>query len=105
MAKKKSLLAKPDLTEIEKTIIDLANKGETPAKIGLTLRDMHGIPKIKILGKKITQMLKQLNAPVIKEKQIMDKKIETLREHIKKNKKDHPAKRSLTKKLWAVQKL
>lgn len=105
MAKEKSLLTKLKPEELEKIVADLANKGETPAKIGLILRDKHSIPKLKLLGKKITQTLKQANAPIMTEKQIVEKNINVLKEHIKKNKKDHAAKRSLTKKLWAIQKL
>ena len=45
--------------EVEDLVVDLAKKGESPAKIGLILRDKHGIPKTKVFGKKIKQILDQ----------------------------------------------
>ena len=45
--------------EIEKIIIDLGKQGEQPAKIGLILRDKHGVPKDRLADKKITQILRE----------------------------------------------
>ncbi len=90
--------------EIEKSVLDLAKKGYSPAKIGLELRDQHGIPKVKALtNKRIVQILKEKDIIVSGEKEAINSKLEILRVHIKKNKKDHSASRSLTKKLWALQ--
>ena len=86
--------------ELEKIVVDLAKKGETPEKIGLILRDKHGIPKAKLLGKKITQILKDKKIEFETKKQRTDKKIEKIKTHLKDNKHDYPAQRSLTKKLW-----
>lgn len=86
--------------EIEKITKELAEKGNTPAKIGLILRDKYGIPKTKIFGKKITRILKETKIKYITEKEIADKKIEKLRIHKAKHKYDHTASRSLAKKLW-----
>ena len=88
--------------ELESLIIDLAKKGNPPAKIGLILRDKHGIPKSKLLGIKITKVLKKADVQFTTEKQIIEKKIATLKEHIKRSKKDKTASKSLEKKLWQV---
>ena len=44
-------------SEVENIVIDLYKKGNTPAKIGLILRDQHGIPKAKLIGKKISKII------------------------------------------------
>lgn len=88
--------------ELESIVIKLAKEGNTPAKIGLILRDKHGIPKAKLLGKKITKILKDNKINYIIEKDAIDKKIEKIKKHIEKNKHDHTAGRSLTKKLWML---
>lgn len=91
--------------ELDKIIIDLHNNGNSPAKIGLVLRDKYGIPKAKLLGKKISKMIKSHNLVPMSEKSIFLKKIESLKMHITKNKHDHTSKRSLSKTLWKVKKL
>ena len=88
--------------ELEKLVVDLAKRGDSPRKIGLILRDEHGIPKAKLLGKKITQILKENKIKIPSKKEMVNKEIESLRGHIAKNKHDYPAQRSLTKKLWAL---
>ncbi len=101
--KKSWVKTKPE--ELEKIIVDLAKEGNSPAKIGLILRDKHGIPKTKLLGKKITQILKDKKVDYITEKQILENKIESLKSHLGKNKHDASAKKSLNKRLWAFNKL
>jgi small subunit ribosomal protein S15 len=91
--------------ELEKLIIELHKEGNSPAKIGLILRDKHGVPKAKLIGKKITKILDEQSLQYPKEKEIFTKQIENLKIHIEKNKHDNSAKKSLTKKLWIVKKL
>ena len=60
----KTKLEKPVwLKYTEKEVIDiilkLAEKGLTTEKIGLTLRDQYGIPKVKIYNLKISKVLKK----------------------------------------------
>jgi small subunit ribosomal protein S15 len=86
--------------ELEEIVAELAKQGIPPAKIGLILRDKHGIPKSKLLGKRITEILKNSKITFTTEKDTVDKKIDKLRNHITKNKHDYPASRSLTKQLW-----
>ena len=88
--------------ELSKLVLELHKEGNSPAKIGLILRDKHGIPKSKLIGKKITQILDENEKEYSSDKQVLEKKISDLESHIKKNKHDYSAKRSLTKTLWAI---
>ncbi|MDH5420151.1 MAG: 30S ribosomal protein S15, partial [Candidatus Bathyarchaeota archaeon] len=46
--------------EVEALVIRLAKEGHPPSKIGIILRDQHGIPLTKpITGKSISQILKE----------------------------------------------
>ncbi len=91
--------------ELEKIILDLAEQGMAPAKMGLILRDKHGIPKTRLLGKKITQILKDKKIKYIKESGIIAKKMEKIKVHIAKHKHDYTAKKSLAEKLWLQHRL
>lgn len=91
--------------ELEKLVVDLAKKGETSARIGLILRDQHGIPKAKLLGKRISQIVKEAKIPVKEEKEAVKAKITNLESHSAKHKHDYSAKRSLSKNLWVLNKL
>jgi len=91
--------------EVEKIVVELAKQGESPAKIGLILRDKHGIPKAKLLGKKICQILNDNKMPIKSEKEIVEGKIKKTEIHVAKNKYDHSAKRSVIKKLWIINKI
>lgn len=92
-------------SEVEGIIVDLAKKGESPAKIGLILRDQHGIPKAKLTGKRISEVLVENKMALPSEKKKIDEELVILRSHMAKNKKDNSAKRALTKRLWALHKL
>lgn len=105
MAEKKLDWMKVKPTEMEKLIVDLHKEKHPPAKIGLILRDKHGIPKSKLLGKKVTQVLKESKNTPISEKQLFQDKITALEAHIAKHKHDYTAKRSLSKGLWTIKKL
>lgn len=101
----KSGWTKPKPVEIEKIVIDLTKQGNFPSKIGIILRDKYNVPKTKILGKKITKILKDNNIKYLTEKDLTEKKIEKLKLHIEKHKQDYTASRSLTKQLWALYRL
>jgi small subunit ribosomal protein S15 len=100
MSEEKASWVKTKPDELKKIIVDLAKQGKTLSQIGIILRDKHGIPKTKLLGKKISQILKESNIEFITEKQRVDSKISNIKSHLEKNKHDYTAKRSLTKKLW-----
>ncbi len=91
--------------ELESLVVDLGKKGETPAKIGIILRDQHGIPKSKLIGKRISQIMKDNSINIKSERDIVKDKIQKLERHIKIHKHDYTSARSLTKKLWIVHKL
>ena len=91
--------------ELEKIVVELAKTGESLAKIGLILRDKHGVPKAKLFGKRISQILKEKGVNYPDEKSVFEARVKKLNEHIKKNKHDYPASRSLTKNLWVLNKL
>ena len=83
--------------EIEKIVLDLFSQNINPEKIGLILRDQHGIPKVKLLGKKITQILRENNIETNSEYNNAVKKISNLKKHLEKNKHDYTSERSLIK--------
>jgi len=91
--------------ELQELVVSLHKEGNSPAKIGLILRDQQGIPKARHLGKRITQILKEAGIEVEKEIDLVQKKIEVLLKHSGKHKHDYTAKRSLTKKHWIINKL
>ncbi len=88
--------------ELEKIVVELYKKGESTAKIGLILRDKYGIPKAKLLGKRITEILINAKIPLRSEKEVIAQKMDSLNKHIAKNKHDQPAKKKLVKELWAI---
>jgi small subunit ribosomal protein S15 len=82
-------------TEVKDIILSLAEKGLTSEKIGLTLRDQYGIPKVRLYGIKIGAILKEkgnFQEPTILN---LQKKVAIIEEHKKKNKQDKKAARSL----------
>ena len=101
--KTQSLKVKP--AELEKLIIELHKEGHMPAKIGLILRDKHGVPKAKMAGKKITKILVENKQEVPAEHTFVKKKIDVLGKHIAQHKHDYTAKRSLNKKQWTLHRL
>jgi small subunit ribosomal protein S15 len=87
--------AKPE--EIKAKIIELAKQGMPAEKIGLVLRDQEGIPRAKLLGIKVSKILRDTKAYNDSETINTDKKIEVLQKHSAKHKHDYKAARSLTK--------
>ena len=81
--------------EVKKIVLKLAEKGLTAEKIGLTLRDQYGIPKVRLYNLKIKEILKEKNGfeePTNKNLKI---KLEKIINHYKKNKQDKKAERGL----------
>jgi small subunit ribosomal protein S15 len=79
--------------EVKGIIQKLANKGMTAEKIGLTLRDQYGIPKTKLYGFKIKEiMADKYEDPNVKNLKLGIDKIDA---HYKKNHGDQKAKLSL----------
>lgn len=83
---------------MEALVIRLAKEGHPPSKIGIILRDQHGIPLTKpITGKSISQILKERElAPSIPEDlETLMRKATSLHVHLDKNKADLHNKRAL----------
>jgi small subunit ribosomal protein S15 len=91
--------------DFEKLVVDLGKSGNSPEKIGLILRDQHGIPKAKVFGRKIGKILKEANIIMNPQEDNLNKKTENLKKHIKTNKHDYSAKKSLTKNAATLKKL
>jgi small subunit ribosomal protein S15 len=82
--------------DVEAIVVKLAEKGFTPEKIGLELRDRHGIPTTKVLGKKISRILKENNLYIDSTEKNLEKKQDKISQHLEKNKQDKRAMRSFT---------
>lgn len=91
--------------DVEKLVVELAKKGNSPAKIGLILRDEHGIPKKKLFGKRISQILKENGIDFPGERSCLDNKIKMSQTHFERHKHDYQASRALSKRLWALNRL
>lgn len=86
---------KTDAQQVEQQIIKLARKGETPSRIGVILRDSHGIPQVRfVAGNKILRILKSNGlAPEIPEDLYhLIKKAVAVRKHLERHRKDKDSK-------------
>jgi len=84
--------------EVEALVMRLAKEGHPYSKIGIILRDQHGIPLTKpITGKSVSQVLKERGlAPTLPEDlETLMRKATRLRVHLDKNKADLSNKRAL----------
>lgn len=88
--------------EVEKIVIELYKNGESSAKIGSILRDKHGVPKAKALGKRVLDIIRAEKLEVKLQKEVIKKQMEALNLHISKNKHDQSAKKKLVKYIWAL---
>src|SRR3989344_3105962 len=82
--------------QLEQLITELANAGNPAAKIGIILKEEHGIPSTKRATKKrIQQILKEHNLLEDVPRDLLNliKRSVTLYNHAQKNKKDQVAKR------------
>jgi ribosomal protein S15P/S13E len=101
MALQKSTLKKPvwlkyTEAEVKEIILKIAEKNPelTSEKIGLILRDNYGIPRTKIYGFKISQVLKEANKYNSPDLKNLKNKSQKLEEHLSKNKQDKRTHRS-----------
>lgn len=79
--------------EVEQLIVDLGKKGTPPEKIGLILRDQHGIPKTKLFGLRIGKVLAKHKIEANSLHKNTKEKIENLKKHFAKHKHDYTAQR------------
>lgn len=85
-------------SEIEELVVDLAEEGNSPSKIGLLLRDQYGIPRVnEILDKSIIEILEShdLEPDIPEELLNLMRKAVQMRKHLDKNPKDVRSQRSL----------
>lgn len=84
--------------EVELLIVKLAKERKTPSQIGLSLRDVYGIPDTKIITKKsITAILKEhkLLKQIPEDLTFLIKKRIALEKHLEENKQDKTSLRGL----------
>ncbi len=84
--------------EVEDLVLTLAKQQIPTEKIGLILRDQHGIPTTKVYGKKISRIIKEAGLEPKSDLHSAEKNIETLKKHLEKNKQDKVAGRALINK-------
>jgi len=80
--------------ELKKIILELSEKN-SPSQIGFILRDQYGIPTTKIFGKKLKTYLEELKINRNEDLENAEKKVDSLKEHLKKNITDRSAKHKL----------
>jgi small subunit ribosomal protein S15 len=84
--------------EVEMLILKLAKEGKTPSKIGTILRDIYGIPDVRVLcKKKITKIMEEkgIKQDIPEDLAALIKKAVLIRKHLEENKKDEGAHRGL----------
>lgn len=81
--------------EVKAIILKLADKGLTAEKIGLTLRDQYGIPKVSLYNLKIKRVLDEKKKFQEPTEINLKAKLGKIIEHYKQNKQDKKAERSL----------
>lgn len=77
--------------EIEKKVVELAKDGVQPARIGLVLRDAHGVPNIhEATGKKVQQIIAdaKLAPKVPQDLTNLIRRAVNLQEHLANNRND-----------------
>ncbi len=94
---KKPIWLKYTEQEVKEIILKLAEKDAklTAEKIGLILRDSYGIPRTKVYGFKISQVLKEAGKYQNPDLKNLENKEAKLLKHIIKNHGDKKTKRSL----------
>ena len=93
------------IEDIEQVVIDLGKKGNTPSQIGMILRDKYGVAKIKLLGKKISKILKENKIEHKDDFKFVEEKMKRIETHFNQNKQDKRAKRDIVKYVSLKKKL
>ncbi len=94
--------------EVEELVVGLANKGLTPAEIGMNLRDQHGIPSVKKLtGMNLEKIMekKGISGDMPRDLLNLISRSVVLSRHMKANKKDMTAKRGYQLAVSKIRKL
>ena len=81
----------PKPKDVEKEVVKLASEGLSTSQIGITLRDMHGVPSVKLAtGKSILGILREneVSPSLPEDLTNLMRKAVRLGEHLKLNSKD-----------------
>lgn len=84
--------------EIEERIVKMAKDGMSSSRIGLVLRDQHGVPSVKLaLGKSINEVIREndLKPKVPEDLSSLMRRAINLSEHLNENRKDISNRRNL----------
>ena len=82
--------------ELVKIIAGLAEKNSL-SQTGIILRDQYGVPSTKVFGKKLKQYFKELGIEKNEDLEVAEKKVNKIKEHLKKNITDKKAKHKMQK--------
>ena len=77
--------------DVESKVVELSSEGNTTSQIGIALRDMHGVPSVKLAtGKSISKILseKDMSPQLPEDLTNLMRKAVRLGEHLKINNKD-----------------
>lgn len=83
--------------EVEKLIIKLAKEGNSASRVGLVLRDQYGIPDVRALGIRVSDIIEKhgMRKEVPEDMFNLMKKAVDLRRHLERNKRDYISKHGL----------
>ncbi|MCQ8898278.1 MAG: 30S ribosomal protein S15 [Hadesarchaea archaeon] len=84
--------------EVEELVLRLAREGHPPSRIGILLRDLHGVGSVKkATGKSITQILEEggMRRPLPEDLANLIRRALRMQRHLEKNRKDKVTRRSL----------
>jgi|SRR3989338_5872510 len=95
--KEKKTPERAKVEDVTPIVIDLGKKGNTPSQIGMILRDKYGVQKAKLLGKKVTKILRENNIEYKDDLKFVEDKLKKIETHIGQNKQDKKAKREVVK--------
>jgi len=77
--------------EVKRIVVNLAREGKTKSEIGMILRDVYGIPSVKLVtGMKITEILKEAGEDPMygEDLRMLTLKAERIRKHLERYKSD-----------------
>lgn len=86
------------VTEVEELVVKLAREGHPPSRIGILLRDLHGVGSVKrATGKSISQILEErgVRRPLPEDLANLIRRALRMQKHLERNRKDKVTRRSL----------
>ncbi|MEM2866454.1 MAG: 30S ribosomal protein S15 [Candidatus Hadarchaeales archaeon] len=84
--------------EVEELVVKLAREGHPPSRIGILLRDLHGVGSVKkATGKSVSKILEErgVKKPLPEDLANLVRRALRLQRHLEKNRKDKVSLRSL----------